>query len=142
MTASAGSFGFTPVADNSKAVGSNVVQVAAGAGVAQTITPVVPQQGATIINLSNNWLRFTWTFTAGITAGGAAANRVTLIPPNFTQSVDFSDNAGDNAINSLDVVTSVAVIATLTPTATVEAGVLGTATAATAGTVVINWISA
>lgn len=141
MAASGGSFGFVPVADNTKQVGSNIVQIAAGVGVAQTVTPVVPQQGATVINLSSNWVRVGWVYTAGVTGGGAAANRVTLVPPNFTQTIDFGDTSGDSSLASLDTITSATVIATLNPSATAEAGTLGAATAAVAGTVVINWIS-
>jgi hypothetical protein len=141
MAASGGSFGFVPVADNTKQVGANLVQIAAGAGVAQTVTPIVPQQGATIINLSSNWIRVGWVYAAGVSGGGAAANRVTIVPPNFTQTIDFGDVDGDNSLAALDAVASVTVIATLNPSATAEAGTLGAATAAVAGTVVLNWIS-
>lgn len=142
MAASGGSFGFTPLADNVKNVGSNVVAIAAGAGASQTVTPTVPQQGATVINTSSNWIRVGWTFNTGITSGGAVANRVTLIPPNYTVTMDFGANDGDNALSAIDAVVSATVIATLVPTTTAEAGTLGAATAASAGLVVFDWISA
>lgn len=130
-----------PVADNAKNVGSNVVAIAAGAGVAQVVTPIVPQHGLTVENMTSNWIRLSWTFTAGIVAGGAAANRVSLIPPNRGWTFDFGDHAGDNALGEITPVTSVSVIAVAAPTATIESGALTAATAATAGLVVMNWIT-
>lgn len=141
MGASSGSFGFTPIADNTKQVGSNVVAIASGAGVSQTVTPITPQQGATVINLSANYIRVGWVYTPGIAGGGAVANRVTLIPPNFTQTIDFGDTEGESSTSSIDAVTSATVIAVVNPTVTVEAGTLGAATAAAAGLVIFNWVT-
>lgn len=130
-----------PVADNAKNVGGNVAAIPAGAGVAQTVTPVVPQHGATVENLTSNWIRLAWTFTAGITAGGAAANRVSLLPPNRIYTFDFGDHAGDNATGEIAPITSVSATAVATPTATGEAGALAAATAASAGLVVFNFLT-
>ena len=83
-------------------------------------------------------------FTAGITAVGAAATRVFLIPPGGTYSADFADEgASDNAIGALNAIDSVSLIAVIAPAAgVVEASTLLAATAAIAGYVAINFASA
>jgi hypothetical protein len=142
MSAIHGSMQQDAVADNKKAVGANVVAIAAGAGAATVVTPSVPQQGANVRNITNNWVRLAWTFAAGITAGGAAANRVTLIPPNSLETLDFGDHEGGASSSQIDPVLSVSVTPVTAPVATAEAGTLVVSAAATAGLVLINWISA
>lgn len=136
------SLAVTPKADNNKGVGSNVVLIAAGAGVAQVITPAQPQNAVSVINSTANYIRVTYTLAVGINATGAAATRVRLVMPGIIDNLDLGATDGNSAADVILPITSVSVVAVNTPAATSEVGTLAVATAATAGIVVLNWASA
>lgn len=136
------SLAVTPKADNSKGVGSNVFAIPAGAGVPVVITPAQPQNAVTVINTTANWLRVTFTFTAGILSTAAAGTRVRLVPPGLIDNVDLGATDGNTASDVILPIASVSIVALVTPTATAEGSTLAVATAATAGVGVLNWASA
>ena len=139
MSMTNGSFAAPTSPDLTKEIQSFVVSVPAGAGAPQVVNPTVAVQAFTAYNYTNNLVRGTVTFSAGVTATGAIPTRSFLVPPGATASIDFADSDGDNAlgaIDSIDVITFIAVIAGAT---TAEASTLATATAATAGLLYVNF---
>jgi hypothetical protein len=144
MSITNGSFTAPIAPDLTKEAEGFVVAVAAGAGVAAVVNPAQPEQGATVFNVSNNWIRGTITFTAGVVALGAAATRVFVVPPGGTYSFDFADEgATDSATGAIGAIDSISIIAVTPPaTGVVEASTLAAATAAVAGYVAVNFASA
>lgn len=140
MSMTSGSFSPAVPADVTKEVQSYAVGVAAGAGAAQVVKPTVPVQAVTAYNYTNNVMRATVTYSAGITSATAAAVRTFLVPPMGTASLDWADHDGDNATGSVDGIDSVSLIA-VTPVAGAvsEASTLAAVTAAQAGFVYLNF---
>ncbi|MGL4300210.1 MAG: hypothetical protein ACRCW4_14160 [Candidatus Neomicrothrix subdominans] len=130
---------FTPSsasADLAKEVGSHVAVIPAGGNVAQVVNPAVPQQAVTVFNLSTAYVRATVTLSAGITAVGAAATRVFLVPPNATYSLDLG-NTNDDAGGIVEAIDSISFQAIATPTATAEVSTLAVAGALAANAIII-----
>lgn len=142
MSMTNGSFAAPISPDLTKEVQSFVVAIPAGAGAAQVVNPTVPVQAFTAYNYSNNLVRGTVTFSAGVTASGVAATRTFLVPPGASASIDFADHAGDNAVGSVDGIDSVSFIAVDAGAATAEAGTLAATATASAGLVYVNFSAA
>jgi hypothetical protein len=130
-----------PPADNAKGLGSNVAFIPAGAGVAQTITPAVPQNAVSIVNMTANVLRVTVTFSAGIVSGGTPAQRCLLVPPLFTIAEDLSSNTDGGGAGEITPIASLSVVPLVNPTASAEGSTIAVATAATAGLVYFNFLT-
>jgi hypothetical protein len=144
MSSSNGSFAAPITPDLTKEAEAFLVTIAAGAGVAAVVNPVQPQSAFTAYNVSNNYVKLTYTWTAGIVSLGSAATRVSLIPPGGTWSFDGADEGNsDNAAGSLGLVDSISVVPVDVPAAAgvVEVGTLTAAAAAQAGKVIINFVS-
>lgn len=141
MGATSGSFSPALSSDLTKEIGGWIVDIPAGAGVAQTVNPAVPFQSFTVNNLSLNWVRGTVTFTAGIISNAVAATRAFLISPNATVSFDLANSDGDNAAGSIDAIDSISFIAVQPGTASAEVSTLVAATAAVAGKMNIQFAS-
>lgn len=141
MSTTAGSFSAPIAPDLNKEVQSFAVGVAAGAGVAQVVNPSIPVESVTAFNYSNNLLRATVTFTAGINATGTTTSRTFLIPPGATASYDWADEgATDSVVGGLGPIDSLSVQAVAPVAGAVsESGTLAAATAATAGFVYFNF---
>jgi hypothetical protein len=131
----------SPPSDNSKGVGSHAVIIAAGAGVSQTVTPIVPQNAVSIINSTGNFLRATITFSVGITSGGTVTQRCILIPPLFTSVTDFTSNTGGGGSGEVTPIASLSIVPLVTPTATAEGSTIAVATAALPGVVICNFLT-
>lgn len=145
MSITNGSFAAPVAPDLSKEVESFIVAVAAGAGAAQIVNPTQPQQGFTAYNVSNNWMRGTIVFTAGVVAVGAAATRTFVIPPGGTASEDFADEGmTDSATGAIGAIDSISFIAVTPPASgtVVESSALVAAAVAVAGHVAVNFASA
>jgi hypothetical protein len=142
MSATSGSFNAPLSPDLSKEVVSYVVGIPAGTGIAQPVVPAVKTQAVTVFNTTANLLRVTVTFSAGIVAAGIAATRTFLVPAGATFSADFSDHDGDNATGAIDAIASLSVIAVAPGAVTAEASTLLASTAAVAGLLCVNLISA
>lgn len=130
---------FTPsaaTADLAKEVGSNVAVIPAGGNVAQTVNPAVPMQGFVAYNMSSQYVRGTIALSAGITAVGAAATRVFVLPPNSSYALDLGNDNDDlgGIIEAIDSITYQAV----TIAATAEASTLAAAPALAANAVIIT----
>jgi hypothetical protein len=139
--ASTTSGSFTPAsaaADLAKEVAAwNAVIPVANA--AQVVTPAAPQQSFTAYNMSStSWVRATITLAAGITATGAAATRVQILPPLSVISVDLGSSI-DDASGNIEAITSVSFIAVATPAATAEVGTLAAAAPAAPVIVAVNF---
>ena len=137
--ASTTSGSFTPsaaTADLAVELGAHVAVIPAGGNVAQTVNPAVPQQAFTAYNLSSQYVRGVVTLSAGITAVGAAATRVFLMPPNSTYSLDLGSSINDlsGIIEAIDSVTYQAV----TVAATAEVSTLAAAAALAANAVIVT----
>jgi hypothetical protein len=144
MSASNGSFSAPLAPDLAKEVEAFLVRIAAGVGVAAVVNPAQPQSSVTVYNVSNNWLKATWTFTAGITSLGTAATRVSIIPPGGTLSLDAADEGStDSVAGSIGAFDSVSLVPVDVPVAAgvVEAGTLTAAAAAQAGYVAVDWFT-
>lgn len=140
MSTTAGSFSAPIAPDLTKEVQSFVAAIPAGAAVAQVVNPTVPVESVTAYNYTNNLLRATVTFTAGITATGAAATRTFLIPPGAVASYDWADEGNsDNAQGSLGAIDSLSVIAVAAGAATAEASTLANNAASVAGLAYFNF---
>jgi hypothetical protein len=142
MSVTSGSFSAPLGPDLAKEIQSYVIGIPAGAGVAQTVNPTVAVQAVTLFNYTNNLLRATVTFSAGIVAAGAAATRTFLVPAGATYTIDFSAHGNDNVVGAVDAIDSLSVIAVVSGAATAEASTLTAATAAVAGVAYANFISA
>lgn len=140
MATTAGSFNAPTLPDLAKEVQSFVAVIPAGAAVAQVVNPTVAVEALTGYNYSQNLLRATVTFTAGITATGAAATRTFLIPPGATASYDWaSEGSSDNAQGSLGAIESLSVIAVTAGAATAEASTLVANATSAAGLAYFNF---
>jgi hypothetical protein len=140
LSTTAGSFNAPTLPDLAKEVQSFVAVLPAGAAVAQVIDPTVPVEAVTAYNYSQNLLRATVTFTATITATGAAATRTFLIPPGATASYDWADEASsDNAQGSIGAIASLSVIAVTAGAATAEASTLVANATSVAGLAYFNF---
>jgi hypothetical protein len=128
-------------ADNSKGLGSNVIFIGTGAGVSQTVTPVVPQNAVSIVNMTANVLRVTVTFSPGIVSGGTAAQKCLLIPPIFTIAPDLSSNTDGGGAGEITPIASLAVVPLVTPTASAEGSTIAIATASSPGLVYFNFLT-
>jgi hypothetical protein len=140
-----GSFAAPTAADLNKEVESFAVTIAAGAGVAAVVDPAQPEEGVTVFNVSNNVVRATVTFSAGIVAAGGAATRAFLVPAGGTASIDWADSgATDSAQGALGAIDSLSIAPVAIPVAAgvVEASALALATTATAGYVLVNFATA
>lgn len=138
-----GSFAAPVTLDNAKEVGSHFVVIPAATNAAQTINPIPNHQGATIYNMSGFIVRALIVFVAGITAVGAAATCVVLIPPNGTYSFDFSDHTGDNESGNIAAIDQITLQTVTVPAATAEGSTLtAPAAIASAANVIVNFISA
>lgn len=142
MSQTNGSMTAIVAADLTKVTEAYVVNVAAGAGAAQVVNPTVPVQSATVYNYTNNLMRGTVTFSAGITGVNAAALRTFLVPAGATYTIDFADHDGDNAIGAVDAIDSISFIAVQAGAGVAEASTLIAAVAALAGQVYCNFASA
>jgi hypothetical protein len=145
MAITGGTFSAPLSPDLTKEVGSYAVAIPAGAGVVQLIDPSVAFQSATIYNPTRNLIRATITFSIGILTTGLAATRCKLIPPGGTDTIDFSDHDGDNAVGAIDAIDSISFVAVMPGTTTAEASTLGlttTADPAFAGNLYVNLASA
>jgi hypothetical protein len=128
--------------DTNKELGSYIVTMVGGAGVAQLVTPTTQYQGLTAVNISENWVRLKVTFTAATVTATAAATKVILIAPGGSGAVDFTrdpvTNSSTGTIQSFEVSpVTVPVVA-----GAVEVSTLALAAAALAGYVTINLASA
>lgn len=143
MSMTSGSFNAAIATDNIKEVGSHAVVIPAATNAIQTVNPTPAHQAATIYNLSAEYVRVVWTFSAGVTNVGAAATRVSLIPPQATYSLDFSDHDGDTVASNVIPVDQVTFQAVTFPAATAEAGTLtAPASLTAAANLVVNFASA
>lgn len=145
MSITNGSFSAPIAPDLAKEAEAFVYTIAAGAGVVGVVNPAQPQQGFTAYNVSNNAVRGTITFTAGIVAAGAAATRVFLIPAGGTYTADFADESlTDSATGAIGAIDSISYVPVTVPAAAgvAEVSTLAVAAAATAGFVVTNFASA
>ena len=142
MAVLGGGMSTTVPPDNTKAVESFIVNVAAGAAAAQVVTPTVPMQSAFVYNATSNLMQGTVTFNAGITGVNVAAKRVFLVPAGATHAVDFSAHDGDNAVGAVDTILSISFRAVLNGTGVVSGDLAPAATAAIAGPVYVNLASA
>lgn len=141
--------GSRPVADNAKAVASNVAYFAPGiAGAAQTITPAGGAESASVVNKGNDFIRVLVNFTAGITATPAtAAQRVFVVAPGDAHTVDFADHAGDNAAGAIVPIASITIAPVQMPTGAANSVTESSALALTAaaatlgGSVIVNFAS-
>jgi hypothetical protein len=144
MSASNGSFAAPITPDLNKEAEAFLVRIAAGAGVAAVVNPAQPQSAFTAFNISNNYVRLTYTWSAGIISLGTAATRVSIIPPGGTFSADGADEgATDSAPGSIGFVDSISVVPVDVPVAAgvTEVGTLTAAAAAQAGYVAVNFIT-
>lgn len=139
MSTTNGSFSPVGAPDLSKAAESYVVAVAAGAGAAQVINPVQPQQSFTFFNTTNNWMRGIITYVAGVAGTGTGAF---LVPPGGTYTWDTADHDGDNALGSINSIESISVAPVAIGAATAAAETLSLSAAAVAGVAAINFASA
>lgn len=145
MSLTSGSFSAPTPPDLAKEAEGFTYTILAGAGVAGVVNPAQPQQGFTAFNVSNNAVRGTITFTAGIVAAGGAATRVFLIPAGGTYSADFADEGTtDSVTGAIGAIDSISFVPVSLPVAAgvVEDSTLAVAAAATAGYVAINFASA
>jgi hypothetical protein len=142
MAATSGSFNAALSPDLSKEVVSFVVAIPAGGGTITTVTPTVKTQAVTVFNPTPNLIRATVIFSAGVVAAGAAATRTFLVPTGATFSADFSDHDGDNAIGAVDAIAGISFTAVAPGAATAESSTLTAATAAVAGLIFANFLSA
>ncbi len=147
MSLTSGSFNapIAPVApDLAKEVESHIITIVAGAGVAQVSNPVQPQQGFVAFNVSNNLIRGTVTFSAGIVAAGGAATRTFLIPANGTLAQDYADESTtDSVAGSIGAIDSISFVPVTAPAAAgiAEGSTLSIATTASAGTIIVDYLS-
>jgi hypothetical protein len=123
-------------ADLAKEVGSHVAVIPAGGNVAQVVNPAVPQQSLTAYNLSSQYIRGTVTLSVGITATGAAATRVFLLPPNATYSLDLGSSI-DDLTGNIEAIDSISYQA-VTVAATAESGTLAAAGALAANAIIVT----
>jgi hypothetical protein len=142
MAATSGALTATITPDLTKEVASFVVAIPAGLGIITTVIPAVKTQSVTIFNPTANLIRATFTFSPGIVSAGVAATRAVLVPAGATFSADFSDHDGDNAVGAIDAITNVSFTAVNIGSTTAEASTLANATAAIAGMVIANFLSA
>lgn len=134
----------TPIAaDLSKDLQSFAVVIPAASNAAQTVTPTVGMESATVFNTSAFLIRATVAFAAGIAAGVAVANRTFVIPPNSVASVDFSQSISDDVSGSVPPIASITFQAINAPTATGAHGAgVAPASLATAAVLHVNLVSA
>lgn len=148
MSLTSGSFALTPVPvapDLAKEVESHIITIVAGAGVAQVSNPAQNQQGFLVFNNSTNLIRGTVTFSAGIVAAGGAATRTFLIPANGTLAQDYADESTtDSVAGSIGAIDSISFVPVTAPAAAgvAESSTLAVATAATAGNIIVDYLSA
>jgi hypothetical protein len=145
MSLTNGSFAAPTAADLNKEVESFAVTIVAGAGVAQVVNPAQAEEGVTVFNVSNNVIRATVVFSAGIVAAGGAATRAFLVPAGGTASIDWADSgATDSAQGNIGAIDSLSIVPVTIPVAAgvVEASTLAVAAAATPGYVLVNFATA
>jgi hypothetical protein len=145
MSLTSGNFTAPIAPDLAKEVESQIITIAAGAGVAQVSNPAQPQQGFTAYNVSNNLIRGTVVFTAGIVAAGGAATRTFLIPAGGTLSQDYADESmTDSATGAIGAIDSISFVPVTVPAApgVAESSTLAVAAAATGGYIAIDYMSA
>jgi hypothetical protein len=98
MAITSASVGQSPVAaDTRRNVFSRYIRHNAG-GPPPTVSAALPEnaQGFTVTNFSSEWIRIRVGFDPSITSTVPAADRVLLIGPQVTHSVDFGANNADD----------------------------------------------
>lgn len=145
MSLTSGNFSAPIAPDLAKEVESHIITIVAGAGVAQVSNPAQAQQGFVAFNVSNNLIRGTVTFSAGIVAAGGAATRTFLIPAGGTLAQDYADESvTDSATGAIGAIDSISFVPVTAPVVAgvVESSTLAVAAAATGGYIAVDYMSA
>ena len=145
MSLTSGNFSAPIAPDLAKEVESHIVTIVAGAGVAQVSNPAQPQQGFVAFNVSNNLIRGTVTFVAGIVAVGGAPTRTFLIPAGGTLAQDYADESTtDSATGAIGAIESISFVPVTAPVVAgvIESSTLAVAAAATGGYIAVDYMSA
>lgn len=138
MSATSGSIGVLPTADNAHVLGAHFVVIPA-AGTAQVVNPVEDYHAMTAYNLGSVLVRATITYKAGVVGNATAAQATQLIPPNGVMSFDLSSNT--NAVaGEIGSIESVSFAPVAVPAASTEASALTALTANAAANLVVNFV--
>jgi hypothetical protein len=151
MSTTGGSFNLpqttaAAAANLSKEIESFFTPIPGGAAFTATINPTQPQQGFTVYNVSQNYLKGLVLFVTGITSVTTATERLFLIPPGGTYSLDLGvDAESANAAAALHPIDSIQFQTVVAPQ---TAGTFSTAQLSltgisntNAGGVVVNFVS-
>jgi hypothetical protein len=130
-------------ADLSKEVESHFLNITAGPALSVLINPSQNYKGFTAYNVSSNYLRCVVSLAVGIISTTGGAERYCIIPPGGTYSLDLgSDAESANAAGSISPIDTLQFQTIVAPqtSGAFSASALSV-TAATAGAIVVNFVT-